>query len=315
MLFGGKKEMLKAELEQLRETDGQKTRALAEISKQKDILEERFASLAISNAQMQKDLEAATENVRRLTEAAEANQARSERIGQSVFDTAEQTKKAGEGQNRFWTGMKEQAASMEGIVEQNKHFTTPIKSLLDFPAEYAKGEERLKAQLEQMADLSKNMSVLSLNAAIEAGRMGEAGKSFITAAEEVRSFSEEYARGAAEAAAMLSDMKQKIDQLEEQTKTLNELLKENNISMGRVLKEQEKQLADYEAAHVEVSGLISEEVVGETEELLQTETQMKELSGRLSRQLEEVKTEYTEQKDCTDEVETLFQKINHSIEK
>lgn len=314
MLFGGKKEKLKEELEQLREADSHKAKALTEISKQKDILEEYFASLAISNAQMQKDLEAANENIRQLTEAAEANQARSERIGQSVFYAAEQTKKAGEGQNIFLGAMKEQAEQIEGIVEQNKHFTTPIKNLLEFPAEYAKDEERLSAQLEQMSELSKNMSVLSLNAAIEAGRMGEAGKSFIAAAEDVRTFSEEYARAAAEAGRMLSDMKQKITQLEEQAKSLNELLRENNISMSRVLKEQNKQLADYEAVHVEVSGLISEEAAKETEELLQAEEQMKELGGRLHGQLELMKTDYAEQKNCTDELEALFQKINQSVE-
>lgn len=314
MLFGEKKEKLKEELEQLREADSHKAKALAEVSKQKDILEERFASLAISNAQMQRDLEAVNENIRQLSEAAEANQTRSERIGQSVFYAAEQTKKVGEGQNNFFCAMKEQTGQIEKIVEQNKHFTMPVKVLLDFPAEYAKEEERLSAQLTQMSDLSKNMSVLSLNAAIEAGRMGDAGKNFIAAAEDIRTFSEEYARAAVEAGTILSDIKQKIVHLEEQSKLLNELLKENNISMSRVLKEQNKQLADYEAVHIRVSDLISEEISQETEELLQTEAQMNELGSRLSGQLGEMKHEYAEQKVCTDEIEALFQKINKSVE-
>lgn len=315
MLFGGKKEKLKEELAQLREADSYKTNVLEEISKQKDILEECVESLAISNAQMQKDFEVANENVRQLLEAAESNQARSEMIGQTVFHTAEETKRVQARQNIFLDAMKEQAVQIEDIVEQNKHFTTPMKTLLDFPAEYEKEEEGLKAQLAQMADLSKNMSVLSLNAAIEAGRMGESGKNFIAAAEEVRTFSEEYAKAATDAANMLSGMKQKIALLEEQTKALNELLKENNISMNKVWKEQTKRVTEYESAKVEVSGLISEEVTAETEQLLQTEAQITELGGRLGRQLQEMATEYAEQKSCTDELETAFQKINQKIEK
>lgn len=315
MLFGGKKENLKAEVEKLREANSRKTKALEEISRQKDVIEECFASLAVSNAQMQKDLEVANENIRQLLEAAGANQSRGEMIGQSVFTAAEQTKKAGKGQNMFFDAMKEQKTQIEGIVEQNKHFTTPMKTLLEFPAEYARKEEDLKVQLAQMADLSKNMSVLSLNAAIEAGRMGDAGKNFIAAAEDVRTFSEEYAKGAAEASAMLSEMTRKIAALEEQTKALNDLLKENNISMSKVLKEQTKQVADYEASKIDISGLISEEVTRETELLLQEEAKVTEFGGRLSSQLEEMSKGYAEQKSCTDEMETVFQKISQSVGK
>ena len=315
MLFGGKKENLKGELAQLREENSRKTKALEEISRQKDVLEECFASLAVSNAQIQKDLEVANENIRQLLEAAGANQSRSEMIGQSVLNAAEQTKQAGKGQNAFYDAMKEQTAQIEGIVEKNKHFTTPMKALLEFPAEYARKEEDLKVQLAQMADLSKNMSVLSLNAAIEAGRMGDAGKNFIAAAEDVRTFSEEYAKGAAEAGAMLSEMQQKIADLEEQTKSLNELLKENNISMSKVLKEQTKQVADYEASKIDISGLISEEVTKETEQFLQAEAQVAEFGGRLSSQLAEMTNGYAEQKVCTDELETAFQKIRQSADR
>ena len=312
MLFGAKKDKLNAELIQLREANGRKTKALEEISRQKDILEECFASLAVSNAQMQKDLEVANENIRQLLEAAGANQARGERIGQSVFTAAEQTNKAGNGQNTFFDAMKEQTAQIEGIVEKNKHFTAPMKALLEFPAEYARKEEDLKVQLAQMSDLSKNMSVLSLNAAIEAGRMGDAGKNFIAAAEDVRTFSEQYAKGAAEAAAMLAEMNQKIADLEEQTKTLNELLKENNISMSKVLREQTKQVTDYEAVKVDVSSLLSEDVTQETEQFLQAEAQVADLGGRLSSQLAEMSNSYAEQKACTDEMETAFQKIRQN---
>ena len=315
MLFGGKKENLKAELTQLREANSRKTKALEEISRQKDVLEECFASLAVSNAQMQKDLEVANENIRQLLEAANENRSRGEMIGQSVLAAAEQTKKAGKGQNSFFDAMKEQTTQIEGIVEKNKHFTTPMKTILEFPAEYAKKEEDLKLQLAQMAELSKNMSVLSLNAAIEAGRMGDAGKNFIAAAEDVRTFSEEFAKGAAEAGVMLAEMNQRIAELEEQTKALNELLKENNISMSKVLKEQTKQVADYEASKVDISGLISEDVTRETEQFLPAQAQVAEFGGRLSSQLEEMSKGYAEQKSCTDELETVFQKISQSVGK
>lgn len=47
-------------------------------------------------------------------------------------------------------------------------------------------------KMNQMQDIAKNMTTISLNAAIEAGRLGEAGLPFLQAAENVRKLSEDY---------------------------------------------------------------------------------------------------------------------------
>ena len=72
------------------------------------------------------------------------------------------------------------------LVENNKHFTAPAKSL-------SETSDRLEAHVDSCADIAaqmkeqnKQMSVLSLNAAIEAGMLGEQGKLFVEAAESIR---------------------------------------------------------------------------------------------------------------------------------
>ena len=88
-----------------------------------------------------------------------------------------------------------------------------------------------------MAQLSKSMGVLALNAAIEAGRMGDTGKKFIASAEEIRTLSEQFETAADQTGQRLKGMAEKMQEMEEQIRHLNQLLKENNISMGKVLKE------------------------------------------------------------------------------
>lgn len=78
------------------------------------------------------------------------------------------------------------------LVENNKHFTAPAKSL-------SETSDRLEAHVDsctdiaaQMKEQNKQMSVLSLNAAIEAGMLGEQGKLFVEAAESIREASVSY---------------------------------------------------------------------------------------------------------------------------
>ena len=96
--------------------------------------------------------------------------------------------------------------------------------------------EKMRSGLKQMLDYAKQMTVLSLNCAIEAGRMGESGRKFIEAAEEVRLLSSAYERAAQLSAQQLDGMEKRISQLEAQTAALTKSCKENNACVTRLSK-------------------------------------------------------------------------------
>lgn len=66
------------------------------------------------------------------------------------------------------------------------------KVIAPVTAELSQGMEEMRNMLEDVVDLGKQMEILSLNAAVEAGRMGESGRKFVEAAEEVRGLSDKY---------------------------------------------------------------------------------------------------------------------------
>ena len=120
------------------------------------------------------------------------------------------------------------------LVENNKHFTAPAKSLSE---ESDRLEEHVDSCAEiaaQMKEQNKQMSVLSLNAAIEAGMLGEQGKLFVEAAESIR---ESYDSAIDAVKQELSEAKAEISALKEQVSHLVGLLKDNNVATTKLMKQ------------------------------------------------------------------------------
>lgn len=133
--------------------------------------------------------------------------------------------------------LKQQNDEMLDIVDQNKHFTAPAKFLSQVTKDLEGDLAKISGQLEELEHLGKQMSVVSLNAAIEAGRMGESGAQFVAAAEDVRNVSGQYQQLASSFAAVVETISGRLKETEEQAARLNGLLRENNVCMGRTTKE------------------------------------------------------------------------------
>lgn len=313
-MFGGKKEKaLETELNELKESYQKQEEALREIRKQKDFMEEQFASIVITNARMQKDLELASNHTSLVEELAAKNGVIAEELHNKVREAVNLSKKADDSGKDFLDGMKTVQDAIQEIVEQNKHFTSPMKALTEAPSVYQEEYRKADGKLTEMLDLSKNMGVLALNAAIEAGRMGEQGKKFISAAEDIRAFSEEYMKATEEAKSVITDMAGRVTQMEEQMKILNELLKENNIFMGKVLKETTSQIESYEKEHVLLGGVLTTELSKKAEDFLQGEKELSDIGNRLGMQVQDMVEAYNEQKQCTDELEKGFEQIKKEV--
>lgn len=133
--------------------------------------------------------------------------------------------------------LKHQQEEMLESVEQNKHFTAPAEFLSKVPGELQEELKGISSTMEQLEEMGKQMGVLSLNAAIEAGRMGESGKEFVTAAEDVRNLAGKYQQITAAFGENIEKLNSKLEETQAQVAHLNSLLKDNNVRMGRSTKE------------------------------------------------------------------------------
>ena len=140
--------------------------------------------------------------------------------------------------------IQNQAANTQAVVEQNKHFTTPSKEISEIPNIIRDNTGKSRSTLVKMSDCCKQMTVLSLNAAIEAGRMGEQGMQFVRVAEEIRSYSYNYNSAIAEMESLLNEQEHWSAKIEDQIHHLINLIKESNIATGKLMKQNHERVAD-----------------------------------------------------------------------
>lgn len=129
-----------------------------------------------------------------------------------------------------------QIEQMAVIVEENKNSIEPVTALQETKTALKNDTEAMHIEVDHMLDYAKQMTVSSLNCAIEAGRMGDCGKKFVEASEDVRLLSSAYERAAAAVSRQLDDMEKRIHQLEEQASALLKSNKDTNVSISRLSK-------------------------------------------------------------------------------
>lgn len=316
-MFGGKREkaLLEEELLAVKAENERRGELLLEFSKQKDNALEQFARITASHAQMENDVEQIKDQMQHICELAENSSQTAGDIHNAMIEMKHGVETFDANHSVFVEQVRKQNEKVVDIVESNKHFTTPMKHISEMPAALREEQQAFCGRADRMMELSKNMSVLSLNAAIEAGRMGESGSRFIATAEEIRSFSENYEREAREFKDALTKSEARITELEEQVHHLNELLKENNISMTKLYKDCTQNMASYEAEQTEIRGLISDTVVGRADALRQWGAESAKTQERMLLQMGDVQEELKEHKSSADELENIYKGLQQSAEK
>lgn len=127
-----------------------------------------------------KQIDAAVDKV---SKESERHLEKNRKFLQQAEDIARKQKKLREEQRQI---QKE-----SGTVEAEKPVSL-AKIIAPVTAELSHGMEEMRNMLEHVVELGKQMEVLSLNAAVEAGRMGESGRKFVESAEEIRGMSDKY---------------------------------------------------------------------------------------------------------------------------
>ena len=170
--------------------------------------------------------------------------------------------------------------------------------------------ESVEEALQKLADISQNMGVLALGAAIEAGRMGEDRRKFVTAAEEVRVNAEQYTSAVADVLARISGFEETATEAEKQIHALNDLLKENNGSLVKLLEDRDTEAVETDHENVEEETNI-EEIL---ESLCQGENEFFEVQSRVLSKAETLRQEWKEHKECADELERNVEEVHRFVQ-
>lgn len=232
----GRNKISQEEIEQLKNKINRDNVFFAEMEDQKDMFDASVAELAESYRQVAADVIQISENMNNAITLASGNAEIENNLGVIVNDYRQRVQEKELQQQAADEGFHQLLDATTRLVDANKHFTTPSKYISEFPSNYKAQNQSCRENLDQMEEFGKQMGVLSLQAAIEAGRLGEDGRQFVEAAEDIRSYAANYDKVIAQTREQLEQSDDRLNELEKQVHHLITLLKENNIATAKLMK-------------------------------------------------------------------------------
>jgi len=191
-MFNSKK--TKENLEKAQELKNDYDSFLQTVKEMKTVSDVSFAALETGNSHIEKGIEDLADTVQeqntawgRLNDKAASVYSKTEKVASSA-------KKRQEGENSLKNCL-EKVKKAAGFTEDIKTRCGQLQELEEkSSANWEKQFEDNRLQIEKMQKAANNMTVLALNTAVEAGKLGGVGKQFLQSIEEVRQLSEEYAQ-------------------------------------------------------------------------------------------------------------------------
>ena len=232
----GRNKISQEEIERLKNKINIDNGFFAEMEDQKDMFDASVAELAESYRQVAADVAQLSENMNNAITLASGNAEIENGLGAIINDYRERVQKKEMQQQASDEAYHRLLDATTRLVDVNKHFTTPSKYISEFPSDYRAQNQSCRENLDQMEEFGKQMGVLSLQAAIEAGRLGEDGRQFVEAAENIRTYTVNYDKVIAQTREQLEQSDERLNELEKQVHYLITLLKENNIAISKMMK-------------------------------------------------------------------------------
>lgn len=232
----GRNKISQEEIERLKNKINIDNAFFAEMEDQKDMFDASVAELAESYRQVAADVTQISENMNNAITLASGNAEIENNLGVIVNDYRQRVQEKELQQQAADEGFHQLLDATTRLVDANKHFTTPSKYISEFPSNYKAQNQSCRENLDQMEEFGKQMGVLSLQAAIEAGRLGEDGRQFVEAAEDIRTYAANYDKVIAQTREQLEQSDDRLNEMEKQVHHLITLLKENNIATAKLMK-------------------------------------------------------------------------------
>lgn len=291
--------------------------AFAEVLVHREDCESRITSMEKSREHMQEDVNQVLENTKALADYAMQNIETESGVLHKIDDFSKDLQVVLEEYKQLAEMVKEHHESVVSLVEENKHYTTPAKYLSEAPATFRKEYQSYAAGMEEMAENSRQISVMALNAAIEAGRMGDGAKQFVAVSEEIRQTALAYEKKALAMQEELEAAQKRLDEVEEFVHRFVTLIKDGNVSTTRLMK---KTLELNKKAKNATDKNLSEDMVEIRDRIVAMRNLDEEIAKTTERnqiQLSDVKEELsTQKKECRElesDITFLFDEAQKKI--
>lgn len=225
-MFGNKKNKLEEQIKEI----------FSNIEEQREAFENGVAQVENEQKHIYAEVCQVLEGTNELANHVMINIEEESNLIHSIDDFSRDLRIAAEEYGQLTGLIEEEMKAVTDLVENNKHFTSPSKYLTEAPTTWKQSTASYEKQLDEMAEYGRRMGVMALNAAIEAGRMGENAKQFVNASEEIRQTALVYEKAAVSMKEEIVSSYEKIQELEETIHRMVALLKDSNMGTARLLK-------------------------------------------------------------------------------
>ncbi|NOK35887.1 methyl-accepting chemotaxis protein [Corallococcus exercitus] len=149
--------------------------------------------------------------------------------------------------------------------EALEHLRAQVGELMPAIARLTEGSRKASAILQTVKGLSDQSNVLAINAAIEAARSGEHGRSFAVVAREMRSLSQQSQRGAQSISGLLSEMSTSVGAVTASVESTHQKMAEGiseALSSGQSLQELTVAVRDSSSAAQDIVSSFTQQNAG-----------------------------------------------------
>lgn len=238
-MFGRRQELTRELEEKLNITQFQLEKLQSQLGSVQQLTQQilpHFESQIMAQSEMDKELTKVVSHAYDTLEEAGESVKAMEQLAMELTSMRGQLEDEEQDKKKLRDAADRQKQQMDAVAEDCRRLAEPVKALQEIKNGMKADAEMICAQVSQMSDYAKQMTVTSLNCAIEAGRMGDTGKKFVEASEDVRLLSSAYERAASTAGRKMDDIQKRISQIEEQTAAMAKACKDNNLSVSRLFK-------------------------------------------------------------------------------
>ncbi len=311
-VFGKKQEYAKDLQERINSAESQiglLQEKISQVDRQTQQILPCFESQIVAQSEMDKDL---TEIVNHAYDTIAANDENGQALEQLAIEFTNMRSRMEEEEketHKLQESISKQKGQVKTAVERSQACTEPMEQMRQLHEKITDSAQRMRSQITQMQHFSKDMSVLSLNSAIEAGRMGESGRQFIGAAEDVRQLSVAYEHAADAASKQLGELEGRIGQLESQLAALTKAHKDSSQSVAQISKSaaesDEIWKRNQMQAYVKKLAALTDQI----KKISQSHDIIHVLQHQTLDQIEHIGESFVEEQEARKELERIFDQI------
>lgn len=301
---------LKEELNNITtQLDALESRQKMIIEKSGDMLTEIDAAEIAADAQ-DRELNSVVNSAKEIKDMAEES---AEKAG-LLSDAEESLRTIIKEREEFNDGMKRRAETekelLYALMDESKHSSGIAKTLREASESFETKAGSILTDIDKLAEFSGSISEMSLNAAMKAGRMGESGMDFVRAAEEIRSYSEEFEDFVSKARDNVTELKRSFRETQDSMVALLDIMRNTSHSLTKIVSAVDE---DNEAVKGEkkIDPVRDLKDIKETAEVfLETQNGILEEQKQIMDHIEKIGTHYIEENQNIAKIKEILKEIN-----